>query len=79
MEEFWSKDFTKKLDKKRRLNPIGENCFLTKYGRVYREEDWIIAAQRIWRDRVYSPPGTLFAQRGKMYRLALERWDSCKS
>jgi len=74
--DYYSKDFTRGLEKKRRLNSTGEDCYLDEYGQVTRDEDKIIAAQAIWKERVYSPPGTLFAARGTMYRKALESFRS---
>ena len=67
-------DFGRCLEKRRRLNPMGENCYLSRYGWVYREEDSIVAAQRIWRERAYSPPGTLYKKRGYMYRKSLDQF-----
>jgi len=60
--------------KKQKFNPLGENIYLLAFGLIKREEDSIICAQRIWKERVYSPPGTLFEKRGKMYRRSLENW-----
>ena len=68
----WSEDFTRNGDKKRRLNSVGENVYLLPDGTVRREEDLVIKVQRIWRERAYAPPGTLFERRGVMYRKALE-------
>jgi hypothetical protein len=53
--------------KRTRFNPIGENVYLLHNERIHREKDIIIEAQRIWRERAYAPPGTLFASRGIMY------------
>jgi len=71
-DEEWPDDFTRLGDKKRRLNTVGENIYLLPDGSIKREEDLIIKAQRIWRERAYAPPGTLFERRGVMYRKALE-------
>ena len=60
--------FLKPLEKRHKKNPFGQDCHLWSDGRVTRDEDPIIACQRIWRERVYAPPGTLFASRGRMYR-----------
>jgi len=76
IEEDFKEDFSRGLEKRRRLNSIGEACYLRSDGTVTRDEDKIIAAQRIWRERVYSPPGTLFAKRGKMYKRTLEDWET---
>jgi hypothetical protein len=72
----WDKCFTRDLEKKPRRNPLGEDIYLLPDGAIVRDEDKIIAVQRIWKERVYSPPGTPFAARGKMYRRALERFNS---
>ena len=53
--------------KRIRHNPIGENVYLLHNEKIHREEDSIIAAQRIWKERAYAPPGSLFASRGIMY------------
>jgi|APCry1669193181_1035450.scaffolds.fasta_scaffold195557_2 hypothetical protein len=57
-------------EKKRRLNSFGENVHLLPDGSVKREEDAIINAQRIWRERAYAP-GT-----GIMYKKGLERFST---
>jgi hypothetical protein len=67
-EGYFSEDFMRSGEKKRRLNPPFTNVYLHPDGSVTREEDRIIAVQRIWRERVYAPPGTPFASRGAMYR-----------
>jgi hypothetical protein len=56
--------------KKRRLNSFGEDVHLFPDGSVKRDEDSIIAAQRIWRERAYAP-GT-----GVMYLKAFERFNA---
>jgi len=55
--------------KKRRLNSLGEDVYLFPDGKVKRDEDSIVAAQRIWRERAYLP-GT-----GVMYLKGLERFN----
>jgi hypothetical protein len=57
-------------EKKRRLNSRCENVYLLPDGSVKREEDAIINAQRIWRERAYAP-GT-----GIMYKKGLERFST---
>ena len=57
-------------EKKRRLNPIGENVYLFPDGSVKREEDAIINAQRIWRESAYAPVT------GIMYKKGLERFST---
>jgi hypothetical protein len=59
--------------KKRRMNSLGEDVHLFPDGSVKREEDSIIAAQRIWRERAYAP-GT-----GVMYFKGLERFNAASS
>ena len=50
-----------KIAKKRRLNPTGENVYLCPTcKRIDRDEDKIIAAQRIWRHEYYKPDGKGF-------------------
>jgi hypothetical protein len=55
--------------KKRRLNSLGEDVYLFPDGSVKRDEDSIVAAQRIWRERAYLPG------RGVMYLKGLERFN----
>jgi len=76
IEEDFIDVFERGMEKRRRLNAVGEACYLRPDGTVTRDEDKIIAAQRIWRERVYSPPGTLFEKRGKMYKHTLEDWKT---
>jgi len=71
-EGYFSADFMRAGEKKRRLNPPFTNVYLHPDGSVTREEDSIIAVQRIWRERAWAPPGTPFARRGVMYRKYLE-------
>jgi hypothetical protein len=59
--------------KKMRLNSLGEDVHLFPDGSVKREEDSIVAAQRIWRERAYAP-GT-----GVMYLKGLERFNAASS
>jgi len=72
MDGYWSKDFLGLSEKRRKLNEKCTNVYLLPDGTIFREEDKIIAAQRIWRERAYAPPGTLFEKRGKMYRKIKE-------
>jgi len=67
MDGYWSKDFLGLSEKRRKLNEKYTNVYLLPDGTIFREEDKIIAVQRIWRERAYAPPGTLFEKRGKMY------------
>jgi hypothetical protein len=76
IEEDFTEEFTRILEKKRRMNPLGEDVYLFPGGKIKRDEDCIIAVQRIWRERIYAPPGALFAKRGKMYQKCLKNWNS---
>jgi len=76
MDDYFHFDFCRELEKRPRKNPLGQDCHLAPDGSVTRDEDKIIAAQRIWKERAYSPPGTLFASRGKMYALSLKDWET---
>jgi hypothetical protein len=58
-----------KVTKKRRLNSTGENVFLHPDGSVAREEDKIIAAQRIWRHEYYKPDGKGFLKAFESFSL----------
>jgi hypothetical protein len=49
-----------KIAKKPRLNPLGENAYLRADGTVERDEDKIIAVQRIWKHEYYKPEGRGF-------------------
>jgi len=49
-----------KIDKKRRANPIGEDVYLKPDGTVERDEDKIIAVQRIFKHEYYKPGGKGF-------------------
>jgi len=49
-----------KLDKKRRPNPLGEDVHLKPDGSVERDEDKIVAVQRIWKHEYYKPGGKGF-------------------
>jgi len=70
-------EFTRGLEKRRRLNKTGENCYLDSDGFVTRDEDKIIACQRVWKERAYAPPGTPFAPRGYMYRKTKREFEVC--
>ena len=49
-----------KIAKKRRANPIGQDVYLKPDGTVERDEDKIIAAQRIFKHEYYKPDGRAF-------------------
>jgi len=74
VEEEFTGIFVRELEKRPRRNPLGQDVYLLPDGLIKRDEDPIIAAQRIWRERVYAPPGTPFAKRGTMYRKSLDDW-----
>lgn len=44
-------------NKIRRLNPVGENMYLNKDGTITKDEDKIVAVQRIFKDNYYKPGG----------------------
>jgi hypothetical protein len=46
--------------KRRKLNPVGENVYLNSDGTVTRDEDKIIAVQRIFIHNYYSLNGPWF-------------------
>lgn len=46
-----------KIIKKRCLNPVGEDIYLNSDGTISRDEDKIIAAQRIFLHNYYKPGG----------------------
>jgi len=55
------KDFTLgKIVKKPRLNPTGENVFLRADGSIHKDEDKIVAIQRLWKHEYYKPDGKGF-------------------
>jgi len=60
--------------KRHKPNPIGEDVYLLYDGSIRKDEDKIIAAQRIWKERVYAPPGTYFGVRGFMYEKLCQDW-----
>jgi len=50
-----------KIEKKRRLNSTGENVFLQADGwSITKDEDKIVAVQRIWKHEYYKPDGKGF-------------------
>lgn len=46
--------------KKRKLNPVGEHVFLNRDGSIKRDEDKIIAVQRLWLHHAYKPGGCMY-------------------
>ena len=60
-------EFIRELEKRPRRNPLGEDVYLLPDGSIVRDEDKIIAAQRIWKEAVYAPGG-------KMYLRVLSDW-----
>jgi hypothetical protein len=73
-EGYFPPDFYRDLEKRRRINSKYTDVHLHPDGSVTREEDKVIACQRIWRERAYAPPGTPFSKRGCMYRKIRERF-----
>jgi hypothetical protein len=71
-DDEWSPEFTRPGEKKRRLNRPGEDCHLFPDGSVTRDEDKIVAAQRIWKERAYAPGG-------KMYQITFDNWKGRQS
>jgi len=62
-----------RIAKKRRLNPTGEDVYLKPDGTVERDEDKIIAAQRIFKHEYYKPDGRAFQKGLKRFEaLSLE-------
>lgn len=55
--------------KKRKLNPTGENVYLLSDGTLRKDEDHIVAAQRIWKERAYAPTT------GVMYKKVYENFS----
>ena len=53
--------------KRARVNPLGENAYLKADGSVKREEDLVVACQRMWLHNAYRPDGF-------MYRKHLENF-----
>ena len=59
-----------KIVKKRRPNPTGQDVHLCSVtGHVTRDEDKIVAAQRIWKREYYKPGGKGFAKAFESYTL----------
>lgn len=55
--------------KRPKFNPLGQDCHLGSDGSVTRDEDKIIAAQRIWKEAAYAPGGI-------MYLKTFAHWNS---
>jgi hypothetical protein len=72
-QPYSAEDLERPLEKRRRINPMGEDCYLTRYGWVNCDEDKIIKAQRIWKERAYSPPG------GYMYKKTFKNFINIKN
>lgn len=59
-----------KIEKKRRLNPTGENVFLDANGwSITKDEDKIVAVQRIWKHEYYKPDGKGFLKAIGSYKV----------
>ena len=60
-----------KVVKKRRLNPTGENVFLAADGwSITKDEDKIVAIQRIWKHEYYKPGGKGFLKAIESYNAS---------
>jgi hypothetical protein len=46
--------------KRVRVNPLGENAYLRPNGSVKREEDLVVACQRMWLHNAYRPEGPMY-------------------
>ena len=60
MGDIWAEDFCRALEKRPRLNPLGEDEHLHPNGSVTRDEDKIIALQRISKEAAYKPGGKMY-------------------
>jgi hypothetical protein len=58
------------LCKRRRLNPKYENAYLEKDGTIKSDLDSVVAVQRIWLDKAYTPNS------GVMYNKIKSRFTS---
>jgi len=59
-----------KIVKKRRFNPTGEDVFLCADGwSIKKDEDKIIAVQRIWKHEYYKPDGRGFLKSLEAFNL----------
>ena len=56
----YASDFEYPSKKRVRLNPLGEDVHLHQDGSVTRDEDSIIRIQRIWKEKLYAPGGTIY-------------------
>ena len=60
-----------KIEKKRRLNSTGENVFLQADGwSITKDEDKIVAVQRIWKHEYYKPGGKGFLKAIESYNAS---------
>ena len=60
-----------KIEKKRRLNSTGENVFLQADGwSITKDEDKIVAIQRIWKHEYYKPGGKGFLKSLEAYNAS---------
>ena len=59
-----------KILKKSRPNPVGENVFLRADGSLERDEDKIIAVQRLWKHEYYKPEGRGFLKAIESYNAS---------
>ena len=60
-----------KVVKKPRLNPTGENVFLAADGwSITKDEDKIVAIQRLWKHEYYKPDGKGFLRSLESYNAS---------
>ena len=68
-----------KIQKKRRLNPTGENVFLAADGwSITKDDDKIVAIQRIWKHEYYKPECRGFIKTLEHFNLDGGVSDNCK-
>lgn len=68
-----------KVVKKPRLNPVGENVFLHADGwSITKDEDKIVAVQRLWKHEYYRPQGRGFIKTLERFNLNGGVSDNCK-
>ena len=63
--------------KKRRVNNIGENLYLNSDFSIERDEDRIVALQRLWLHNAYKPGGLMY--RVKKEKIVWNKDGTCSS
>ena len=58
-----------KILKYRKINPVGEDVHLNPDGTITKDEDKIIAAQRIFKHNYYKPNGKWYANNLPKYEV----------